>query len=210
MLIVSGPEQGPRCDRFRIESCGCNWVRLRRAAAADIARRAAWWASGSAWPPRLQADRVSSTRPARGGRLEAARVSSGRLKPSPMSVVCALVRCVLLGAVAAMPNVCLAGGSRRRCYGDSRRKSQAFAKAHSRSTVADDIPSAVAASSIVSPAKNRSSTIPHCRESIADKASSAWSSASTSTLDVQAAGDASSRLSTVAPPPRFSARCRRA
>jgi hypothetical protein len=36
---------------------------------------------------------------------------------------------------------------------DNRRWSQAFAKAHSRSTVAGDIPSAVAASSIVSPAK---------------------------------------------------------
>jgi hypothetical protein len=63
-------------------------------------------------------------------------------------------------------------------YGDSRRKSQAFAKAHSRSTVADDIPSAVAASSIVSPAKNRRSTTRNCRESIPDNASSASSSTS--------------------------------
>jgi serine/threonine protein kinase len=56
---------------------------------------------------------------------------------------------------------------------DSCRKSQALANAHSRSTVAGDIPSAVAASSIVRPAKNRSSTTRHCRESIADNASSA-------------------------------------
>ena len=57
--------------------------------------------------------------------------------------------------------------------GDSRRKSQAFAKAHSRSTVAGEIPSASAASSMLSPAKNRSSTTRHCRASIEDSASSA-------------------------------------
>ena len=62
---------------------------------------------------------------------------------------------------------------RRHCCGDSRRKSQAFAKAHSRSTVAGDIPKASAASSMVSPAKNRSSTTWLCRASTEASAASA-------------------------------------
>jgi hypothetical protein len=64
----------------------------------------------------------------------------------------------------------------------NRRKSQAFATAHSRSTVAGDIPNASAVSSMLSPAKNRNSTTRHCLASIEDSASSASSSASRSTL----------------------------
>ena len=49
-------------------------------------------------------------------------------------------------------------------------KEPAFAKAHSRSTVAGDIPNASAASSMLNPAKNRSSTTWLCRASIAASA----------------------------------------
>ena len=54
--------------------------------------------------------------------------------------------------------------------------------AHSRSTVAVEMPSASAASSMLRPVKNRSSTTRHCWGSNEDSASSAWSRASTSTL----------------------------
>ena len=66
--------------------------------------------------------------------------------------------------------------------------------AHSRSTVAVDTPSASAASGMLSPAKNRSSTTRHCRASNEDNASSASSSASTSTLDVDVGAAARGRL----------------
>ena len=67
---------------------------------------------------------------------------------------------------------------------DNRWWSQAFAMAHSRSTVAVEISSASATSGMLSPAKNRSSTTRHCRTSNEANASSASSRASTSTLDV--------------------------
>jgi hypothetical protein len=65
------------------------------------------------------------------------------------------------------PRLSPENADRRHCCGDSRRKSKAFAKAHSRSTV-----NASAASSMVNPAKNRSSTTWLYRASIEDSAAS--------------------------------------
>ena len=77
------------------------------------------------------------------------------------------------GRGSSWPRLSPENADRRHSCGDSRRKSQAFAKAHSRSTVAGDIPNASAASSMLNPAKNRSSTTWLCRASIEASAASA-------------------------------------
>ena len=42
-LIVIGSGQGPRCDRFRIDSCAANWVRLRQSQRWTTARSMRKW-----------------------------------------------------------------------------------------------------------------------------------------------------------------------